>query len=99
MDHSSVKKQHPRAFRNVNKKINDKDQLLTPFVLYSFRHIFLTRLGDNGCDVWTLVRIAGHSSISVSSRYLHPSPGCHSRLLTAKELYQSSEEDGYIQSR
>jgi hypothetical protein len=28
-----------------------------PFVLYSLRHTFLTRLGQSGCDVWTLARI------------------------------------------
>ena len=44
-----------------------------PFVLYSLRHTFLTRLGESGCDVWTLARIAGHSSIGISSRYVHPS--------------------------
>jgi integrase len=44
-----------------------------PFVLYSFRHTFLTRLGASGCDVWTLARIAGHSSIAISARYVHPS--------------------------
>jgi integrase len=43
------------------------------FVLHSIRHTFLTRLGESGCDVWTLARIAGHNSIKVSSRYVHPS--------------------------
>ena len=44
-----------------------------PFVLYSLRHTFLTRLGASGCDAWTLARIAGHSSIAMSQRYVHPS--------------------------
>jgi len=44
-----------------------------PFVLYSLRHTFLTRLGESGCDAWTLARIAGHSSVAVSARYVHPS--------------------------
>jgi integrase len=44
-----------------------------PFVLYALRHTFLTRLGEAGCDAWTLARIAGHSSITMSSRYVHPS--------------------------
>jgi len=44
-----------------------------PFVLYSLRHTFVTRLGESGCDAWTLARIAGHSNISRSSRYVHPS--------------------------
>ena len=39
----------------------------------SLRHTFLTRLGESGCDAWTLARIAGHSSITISSRYVHPS--------------------------
>src|SRR5437868_6271691 len=44
-----------------------------PFVLYSLRHTFLTRLGASGCDTWTLAKIAGHSSIPMSARYVHPS--------------------------
>jgi len=36
-------------------------------------HTFVTRLGAAGCDVWTLARIAGHSSIGISARYIHPS--------------------------
>lgn len=44
-----------------------------PFVLYSLRHTFLTRLGESGCDAWTLARIAGHSSVAISNRYVHPS--------------------------
>jgi integrase len=42
-------------------------------VLYSLRHTFLTRLGQSGCDAWTLARIAGHSSVAMSTRYVHPS--------------------------
>jgi integrase len=64
IDHSSVKKQHRNALK-LSK--------VRPFVLYSLRHTFLTRLGASGCDVWTLMRIAGHSSITISSRYVHPS--------------------------
>jgi len=33
----------------------------------------MTRLGESGCDVWTLARVAGHASIKVSSHYVHPS--------------------------
>jgi integrase len=64
IDHSSLKKQHNRAIRLSGVR---------PFVLYSLRHTFLTRLGESGCDAWTLARVAGHSSVSISSRYVHPS--------------------------
>ena len=64
LEPSSLKKQHTRAL---------KDCKVRSFVLYSLRHTFLTRLGASGCDVWTLARIAGHSSVSISARYVHPS--------------------------
>jgi integrase len=69
-----LKKQHARAFRTTNAEGRKNDVVqMTPFVLYSLRHTFLTRLGQSGCDAWTLARIAGHSSIAISSRYVHPS--------------------------
>ena len=43
------------------------------FIPYNLRHTFLTRLGESGCDAWTLAKIAGHSNISMGSRYVHPS--------------------------
>src|SRR3989440_6534579 len=58
------KKQHVKALKLSGVR---------DFVLYSFRHTFLTRLGESGCDAWTLARIAGHSSIVISMRYVHPS--------------------------
>ena len=39
-----------------------------------FRRGFkLGGLGESGCDTWTLTRIAGHSDIRISARYVHPS--------------------------
>jgi integrase len=61
---STLKKQHKKALRLSRVR---------PFVLYSLRHTFLTRLGESGCDAWTLARIAGHSSVAMSARYVHPS--------------------------
>ncbi|HKM86653.1 MAG TPA: site-specific integrase [Terriglobales bacterium] len=64
INHDSLKSQHKKALK-LSK--------LRPFEVYSIRHTFLTRLGESGCDVWTLARIAGHSNISISQRYVHPS--------------------------
>jgi len=64
LNHFSLRKQHQKALLATSVR---------PFVLYSLRHTFLTRLGASGCDAWTLARIAGHSSIAISSRYVHPS--------------------------
>jgi integrase len=71
---STLKKQHARAFRTIGEEAKkNEEKPVRPFVFYTFRHTFLTRLGASGCNVWTLARIAGHSSIQMSSRYVHPS--------------------------
>ncbi len=63
LESASIEKQHLRALRSSGVR---------PFPLYSLRHTFLTRLGESGCDAWTLARIAGHSNVRMSSRYVHP---------------------------
>ena len=71
---SSLRKQCAKAFEVVAKEAAKNNlKSVRPFVLYSLRHAFLTSLGESGCDVWTLARIAGHSQIQISSRYVHPS--------------------------
>jgi integrase len=70
----SLKKQHAKAFRTIAEQAAKHNlKSVRPFVLYSLRHTFLTRLGESGCDAWTLARIAGHGSIRISTRYVHPS--------------------------
>jgi integrase len=50
-----------------------KEAKVKHFVLHSLRHTFLTRLGESGCDVWTMARIVGHSSTKALAHYVHPS--------------------------
>jgi integrase len=76
----TLKKQHRKALK-ISK--------VRPFVLYSFRHTFLTRLGESGCDVWTLARIAGHSSIAISARYVHPSEDAVLSAMTRLDGHKS----------
>jgi integrase len=63
IDHSTLKKQHARALRLSGVR---------PFLLYSLRHTFATRLAPH-VDAWTLCKIMGWSSLSVAMRYIHPS--------------------------
>jgi hypothetical protein len=44
------------------------------FVVYSLRHTFGTRLGESGADAFTIMRVMGHSTVTVSQRYVHPTP-------------------------
>ena len=43
-------------------------------MLHSLRHTFGTRLGEAGVDAFTIMRLMGHSTVTVSQRYVHPSP-------------------------
>jgi site-specific recombinase XerD len=58
-----AKDQHALALRESKVKA---------FVPYCLRHTALTTLGEVGCDAFTLAKIAGHSSISITQRYVHP---------------------------
>jgi integrase len=54
--------------------VRDTLKLSKEFVVHSLRHTMLTRLGEAGADAFTIMRIAGHSSVTVSQRYVHPTP-------------------------
>jgi integrase len=54
--------------------VRDTLKLSKEFVVHSLRHTMLTRLGEAGADAFTIMKIAGHSSVTVSQRYVHPTP-------------------------
>jgi integrase len=62
IEESSAKQWQARAL---------KASEVTPFEPYCLRHTFGTRMAPN-CDVFALARIMGHSSISITQRYVHP---------------------------
>jgi integrase len=85
IDRSSVRKQHDRTFITINEQGKDKateskkkkKPRIRPFILYAFRHTFLTHLGESGCDAWTLARIAGHSQYPCPcGTSIHPMTQC-----------------------
>lgn len=45
---------------------------IAPFVPYTFRHSFLTKLGNSNVDAFTLMKIAGHATVAMTMRYVHP---------------------------
>jgi integrase len=83
LEQGTAKTQHSAAIAKVNAKTikaNAKRQVagekflslpLTTFEPYVMRHTALTRMAPF-CDAFTLARIAGHSSITITQRYCHP---------------------------
>lgn len=73
LNKDTAKDQHKYAMERVNAKAKlENAPPLKPFPPYVLRHTALTQLGESGCDVFTLARIAGHSSITMTMRYVHP---------------------------
>jgi integrase len=75
--YSTIDSQHGRTMVKLNESNaegNKPENAITPFSLYDLRHTFLTRLGEVNTDPYTLLRIAGHSSILISQRYVDPTP-------------------------
>lgn len=71
LNKDTAKDQHRKAIERANAKTKCKKGL-NYFQPYVLRHTALTRLAEAGCDVFTLARIAGHSSITITQRYVHP---------------------------
>jgi hypothetical protein len=62
------------------------DSGVRAFVPYTLRHTALTNLGEKaGGDVFVLARIAGHSSIMVTQRYIHPQADAINRVFAASQ--------------
>jgi len=55
-------------------RVRELLKLPEDFVLHSLRHTFGTRLGESGADAFTIMKLMGHSSVTISQRYVHPSP-------------------------
>jgi integrase len=71
----AAKDQHKKALADSGVKA---------FVPYTLRHTALTNLGERaGGDVFVLARIAGHSSITVTQRYIHPQADAINRVFAA----------------
>jgi len=101
---NEVKSQHKKALKDSGLAL-PKGSPLEPIVLYSFRHTFLTRLGESGVDVFKIREIAGHSSILMSQRYVHPTPeGLETAFVKLAEYnaqkvaeLQQEQEQGRVQ--
>ena len=59
----SVRKAHDAAIERAD---------LQQFRLYDLRHTFATRAAQAGVDVLTLAALLGHTTVQMTSRYVHP---------------------------
>ena len=55
------------------------------FVLHSLRHTYGTWLGEAGADAFRTMGLMGHSTVTVSQRYPHPTPEALERAVERLE--------------
>jgi hypothetical protein len=58
----------------------------------------LTRLGESGVDVFTIMRVAGNSSVTISQRYVHPSPEAVERAFDKLETLNKRSAEATVQA-
>src|SRR3990170_3056179 len=69
--------------RKAHMTALQKAAIALPFRLYDLRHTALTRMAMAGVDLPTLRELAGHATIQMTMRYVHPTPE-HKRLAVLK---------------
>jgi integrase len=88
---------HGTSLDHQHERVREALKLPKDFVLHSLRHTMLTRLGEAGADAFTIQRIAGHSSITVSQRYVHPSEESTGRALERLDALNAAKRQGVPQ--
>ena len=86
----------PILVSSLDHQRNDVREILNlsaEFVIHSLRHTMLTRLGEAGADAFTIMKIAGHSSVTVSQRYVHPSPDPLERAFDRLDALNASKRE------
>jgi integrase/recombinase XerD len=87
------------SLSHQHKRVRDRLELPGGFVIHSLRHTMLTMLGEAGVDAFTIMRILGHSSITVSQRYVHPTSEAMERAFEKLEAFNegSGKEGGHTE--
>ena len=90
----TAKDQHAKAIVKGNARAKENNtRQLKRFEPYVLRHTALTQLAHAGCDAFTLARIAGHSSITITQRYIHPQADAIERAFAPLGLKGSPAPD------
>jgi integrase len=76
----SVRKAHDAAIDRAG---------VEDFRLYDLRHTFATRAAQAGVDVLTLAALLGHTTVQMTSRYVHPTDAHKADAAKKLETYNA----------
>jgi integrase len=86
----SVRKGHVAAVRRA--------KIAEPFRLYDLRHTYATRAAQAGVDVLTLAALLGHTTVQMTSRYVHPSDQHKREAIEKLETYNAEKVFRFVES-
>jgi integrase/recombinase XerD len=81
----------PTSVNHQHSAVRKDMKLPADFTPHRLRHTFGTRLGESGAEAFTIMKLMGHSSVTISQLYVHPSPDTIER---AFEKLQAINEKG-----
>jgi hypothetical protein len=70
----------------------DKARITPRFRIYDLRHTFGSRLAMAGVDLATLKELMGHSHISTTMRYVHPTPTHKQDAMRKLEKFNAEQD-------
>jgi integrase len=85
----SVRKAHDAAVRRAS--------IDEAFRLYDLRHTDATRAAQAGVDVLTLAALLGHTTVHMTSRYVHPTDQHKREAIEKLEAYNAEKVFGCAQ--
>jgi integrase len=98
MDSDHTKAASISGVNHAHERVREILKWPAEFVMHSLRHTFGTRLGESGADAFTIMRLMGHSSVTVSQRYVHPTPVTQENAFLALERasqdFENKTSDG-----
>jgi integrase len=74
-------------------------EIKPPFRLYDLRHTFGSRSAMAGVDLATLKELMGHSNISTTMRYVHPTPEHKQEAVRKLEKFNAEQVIALYESR
>jgi integrase len=86
----SVRKAHDAAIRRAG--------IQQHFRLYDLRHTYATRAAQAGIDVLTLAALLGHTTVQMTSRYIHPTDQHKQEAAQKLEAYNADVVFKYAES-
>jgi len=85
-----------KDLRGSLAKAVKKAELEKHVTFHTLRHTFASHLAMNGEDLYTISRLLGHSSLEMTQRYAHLSPGHKARAVERLDEYFQGKNGTYL---